>query len=188
LRAPISLIVISILLICKTGDASPKKDVVFEKVYSDNGITMDLQGTAVKKLVFMEVFKAAFYLQQNIGQQQMLEDVSKRIEITYFQPVSAQRFFKFIRARMIKSMTKEAYRNVSIRVESMADFFVDIKPGDLFSMTYTPPSGTTFELNRQVIGVIEGADFGKGIFSTWLGDHPFDHAVKRQILGLDNAR
>lgn len=177
--------IVTVFLIAGPGYAGLQKDGTFQKVYAKDGIAMDLQGIGTKKMVFMDIFMAGFYLQKNVGQVRMLEDVGKRMEVIYFQPVGAQRFVKFIRSRMMKNMTKEDYRRVASRIESLADFFVDIKPGDLFSMTYIPQVGTTFELNGEVIGAVEGADFGKGIFSTWLGDHPFDHSVKRQVLGLD---
>lgn len=80
------------------------------------------------------------------------------------------------------------FRRVRARIDSLSDIFVDLKAGDLFTMTYIPGTGTRFEHNGRVLGTVPGADFGKGIFATWVGERPFDRSVKRQVLGLEPSR
>lgn len=181
-----AIILAGILIpICSASYAKMVDGISFESAYNDEGRVMDLQGIGVKKFVFMKIFVAGFYLDKDVDTENVLDDVSKRIQITYFRPVTGKRLAKYIRERMKISMTESEFEKVTDRIDRMDQFYVDLKPGDIFSMSYVPDRGTKFEFNSNLLGIIEGADFGKGIFSTWIGDEPFDKSVRRQVLGLD---
>ncbi len=57
-------------------------------------------------------------------------------------------------------------------MEQFADFFPDMKDGDVIVLTMVPGAGTTVVLNDDQKGVIEGDDFAEGLLKVWLGDHP----------------
>ena len=61
--------------------------------------------------------------------------------------------------------------------------YVDIEPGDRYSLSYTPGQGTVLALNGRPLGTIEGADFAAALFSIWLGPNPADAGFKTALLG-----
>jgi hypothetical protein len=61
--------------------------------------------------------------------------------------------------------------------------YVDVQPGDRYSLTYIPGRGTELALNGEPRGVIEGAEFAAALFSIWIGREPIDKSFKNQILG-----
>ncbi len=174
-----------LLAVVPTAGANISGGMEFREAHRESGLALQLLGTSTKKLLFMDLFVAGFYLDKDVERARALEDVGKRVEISYFKAVSAQRFVDFITKRMEKNMSAEDFDRVRGRIESLHNIFVDLEAGDLFTMTYIPGTGTRFEHNGRVLGSVPGADFGKGIFATWVGDKPFDHSVKRQVLGLD---
>jgi chalcone isomerase-like protein len=70
------------------------------------------------------------------------------------------------------------------RIEYHNSLYVDVKPGDRYSLTYVPGQGTKLRLNGVERGTIEGADFAAAIFSIWLGAKPMDNKFKRSLLGM----
>ncbi|MCA9403182.1 MAG: chalcone isomerase family protein [Candidatus Omnitrophica bacterium] len=168
--------------------ANITREVSFRDSHREGGVALELLGTSTKKLLFMDLFVAGFYLDKDADRTHALDDVGKRVEISYFKPVTARRFIDFIAKRMEKNMTADEFRRVQARIDSLSGIFVDLQAGDVFAMTYIPGAGTRFEHNGRVLGTVAGADFGKGIFATWVGDEPFDRTVKRQVLGLDPSR
>ena len=66
----------------------------------------------------------------------------------------------------------------------MRKYFVDLKAGDRFSLTYIPAIGTKFEHNACLVGTIKGRAFARALFSVWIGQKPFDHELKDEVLGL----
>lgn len=171
-------------LLAVPGHTKTSDDINFSDVYSFENVVMDLKGIGQKKIMFANIFVAGLYLHQDVTIEQAMDDVAKRVEITYFQNVAASRLAGYISKRMRKNMTSEEYEQVEPRIQKMHDYFIDLSVGDRFSMTYIPDIGTRFECNNQLLGTVEGADFGRGIFATWIGDKPFDKSVKKQVLGL----
>ncbi len=188
MKRPSPLIILFTLLLWTmnvVASAETIHGVAFSDVYMDEHVIMDLLGTGHKKILFTDVFVAGFYLHTDAGPDDALSDVAKRMEVSYFTDVGAKRLADYIRKRMSKNMSSEEFEEVESRIEKMHDFFVDLDAGDRFSMTYIPDIGTKFERNNTFLGVVEGADFGRGIFATWVGERPFDKSVKQQVLGLE---
>lgn len=161
--------------------------VNFEKVYSDEGISMNLQGTGLKTMVFFKAFAAGYYkndqeIQEDLG------EFSKRIEVEYFVKIPGKKLNNFTIDIMKDNITKEEFNAISNEIDLMGKYFVDLKPGDRFSLTYIPGVGTKFAHNNKVTGVIKGNAFAKALFSVWIGEKPFDSSLKEKILGFENNK
>ena len=159
----------------------------FSKVYVDEGVDMTLQGTGIKSVAFIKAFKAGFYRGAQ-EREEVIWESPKRIEVEYFVNIPAQRMAKYTIKKMKVNTTEEEFQQIFPRVQNMETYFVDLKPGDRYSLTYIPGKGTKFAHNNQVTGIIEGSDFAKALFSVWIGDKPFDKRIKKQILGIDSSR
>ena len=78
----------------------------------------------------------------------------------------------------------ETLERLRPRIDYHNSLYVDVQPGDRYSLTYIPGKGTVLALNDKPIGTIEGADFAAAIFSIWLGAKPMDTKFKRSLLGM----
>ena len=144
--------------------------VWFNENYLDHGINMSLQGTGLKSLLFFKAFAAGFYRGQG-SDTDILGDYPKRIEVEYFVSIPG---------RKLNNFTIDAMKD---EIKLMAKYFVDLKPGDRFSLTYIPSVGTKFAHNNHLVGIIKGQEFAKALFSVWIGKKPFDNHLKEQVLG-----
>lgn len=166
--------------------ASEAKNIRFEASYMDSGASMSLQGVGSKSVILIKAFEAGFYLSDEASPENPLADVPKHLEVSYFVPISARDLNDYTVKRMKLNVTDEEFQKIRDKVALMEEYFVDLKPGDRFALTYIPGTGTKFLYNGQLVGIIEGADFAKGLFSVWVGARPFDYRLKSQILGLNN--
>jgi len=65
----------------------------------------------------------------------------------------------------------------------MGKYFVDLNPGDRYSLSYIPGKGTKFYYNGKLQGVIPGKEFGRSLFAVWIGNKPFCSHLRYEILG-----
>lgn len=172
------------IVISVKANAAQIVGVNFEETYKDESINMTLQGTGLKTVVFFKAFVAGFYTDV-IDQEIVLGQTAKRIEVEYFVKIPGKKLNNFTIDTMKKNVTNEQFNAIATEVDLMSQYFVDLKPGDRFSLTYIPGVGTKFAHNDQLTGVIQGKDFARALFSVWIGENPFDQNLKNQILGLD---
>lgn len=169
------------------AQAAEESGVNFARHYHEDNVNMTLQGTGLKRVVFFKAFVAGLY-KDPLNSADILGEVSKRIEVEYFVNIPGKKLSQFTVDTMKDNISKEKFLEIINEVALMNDYFVDLKPGDRFSLTYIPKVGTKFAHNGQITGIIEGRDFARALFSVWLGERPFDADLKKQILGIENNR
>jgi hypothetical protein len=76
-----------------------------------------------------------------------------------------------------------AYASLEERVKKFADFFGDMKDGDVVEIDLVPGSGTSVTINGDPKGTIAGDDFETALLMVWLGDHPPTDDLKAGLLG-----
>ena len=156
--------------------------VWFNENYLDHGINMSLQGTGLKSLLFFKAFAAGFYRGQG-SDTDILGDYPKRIEVEYFVSIPGRKLNNFTIDIMKNNVSPIVLDAMKDEIKLMAKYFVDLKPGDRFSLTYIPSVGTKFAHNNHLVGIIKGQEFAKALFSVWIGKKPFDNHLKEQVLG-----
>jgi hypothetical protein len=166
------------------GVSAEVKGTFFPESRLENETLLVLQGIGLKRVFFMRAFVAGFYLEEDIPIEEALTDVPKRIEVSYFVRIPGEKLAHYTEKMMRLNMGEDEYAALSESVKQMGEYFVDLHPGDRYALTYIPETGTQFEYNGQVVGLIEGEDFARGIFSVWIGGVPMDKHLKDQILGV----
>lgn len=185
-----SIILSTIFLLnisCSTVESRPAPPIVFSPLQQDHDTQMALIGTANKWAFFMKIFTAGLYLDNKVKVDQVMNDVAKKIEVNYFYPIPGKKLSQYTKNQMKLNVTPQEYAGLADRLKILDHYFVDLKPGDRYALHYIPGTGTKFIYNGKEVGVIQGSDFAKGIFSVWLGDKPMDRHVKNEILGLTSA-
>ncbi len=178
------LIVLFIGLTAFSSHAAEISSIKFNEIYEDNGIRMKLQGTGLKSVLFIRAFVAGYYS----GTSDLTDPVGefpKRIEVEYFVKIPAKKLNRFTIDQMKLNISESEFKNLDDQIKLMGQYFVDLKPGDRFALTYIPGTGTQFSHNGNLTGIIEGSEFAKALFSVWIGKKPFDINLKNQVLGLD---
>ena len=159
--------------------------VVFDKQLRTNQFTLDLRGAGVLRyMVFIKAYAGALYLPQGVGNDQILSDVPKSLEVEYFHPIDGEDFGPATIKGMAQNVGAETVDALRDRIEYHNSLYEDIQPGDRYSLTYIPGTGTILALNGEPKGTIEGADFAAALFSIWLGPEPIDPKFKLALLGI----
>jgi hypothetical protein len=159
--------------------------VYFDESYKADETNLKLQGTSLLRyLKFIKAYVGAFYLEENCPIDEALTDRAKRIEVQYFHAIKGEDFGPATNKSIAKNVDPETFERLRPQIEYHNSLYVDVKPGDRYSLTYIPGRGTELALNGEPRGVIEGAEFAEAIFSIWIGREPIDKTFKKQILGL----
>ena len=156
--------------------------VYFSKYHQAEGHTLELQGTGIKTMLLFDAFAAAFYQSGDFNGDN-LGLFPKRIEVEYFITIPGERLKNYTVSKMKDNVTREEFKQISGKVELLEEYFVDLEPGDRFSLTYIPGLGTKFAHNGELTGIIDGSKFAHALFSVWVGKKPFDKKLKVKIMG-----
>jgi len=160
--------------------------VQFSEFYQNQGIRMSLQGTGLKTMLFFKAFVAGYYTNLP-NAADPLGEFSKRIEVEYFVNIPGKKLNNYTIEQMKANISEEMFQSLSAQIKLMGEYFVDLKKGDRFALTYIPGRGTEFSHNGRVTGVIPGLAFAKALFSVWIGEKPFDPQLKEQIYGAAHS-
>lgn len=156
--------------------------ITFSDHYHSDQLILPLQGLGVKNVMFFKAFVAAYYTNKN-SEPDALGEYSKRIEVEYFVNIPGKKLNAYTLDRMKYNVRDQEMQELKPELALMEKYFVDLKPGDRFALTYEPGMGTKFEYRGRLVGIVDGASFAKALFSVWIGEKPFDEQLKAQILG-----
>ena len=170
-----------------TGEGTDESLVVdgvaFTRSYAVEGVSLQLHNAALLRYkVFFRGYVVGLYLPDGAEPAAALGDVPKRLEFHYFWDIPGPEFGKAgerILARNVDGPTMKALRD---RLDRIDRAYRDVKPGDLYALTYLPGKGTELSLNGTPLLVVEGADFAAAYFSIWLGAKPIDDNLKRELI------
>lgn len=136
----------------------------------------------LRYMVVIKGYVAALYLGEGVQPESVLSDVPKRLEINYFYPINGGDFAKATDAGIAANVDPATMAKLRARIDKLNALYLDVKPGDRYSLTYVPAVGTELALNGQPRGTIDGADFAAALFAIWLGPKPLDASLKSQLL------
>jgi hypothetical protein len=131
---------------------------------------------------FVKVYAAALYLPEGRAFD-LASDVPRRLEIAYFVDIGAKGFGRAANQLLERSFAAEELAPLRERLDRLHAAYVDIRPGDRYTLTYLPGAGTELAHNGRRLVVIEGEDFARAYFSIWLGDRPIDGGLRDALLG-----
>ncbi|MEE4111673.1 MAG: chalcone isomerase family protein [Desulfobacteraceae bacterium] len=169
----------------------PASGTVIDNVVFDEQVEVGQQVLAIKGagvlryLRFIKAYAGALYTQPGLAPETVLSDTPKRLEIEYFHALKGKDFGPATYKGLADNLHAAEIERLRPRIDYHNSLYVDVQPGDRYSLTYVPGVGTELALNGQPMGLIEGADFAAAIFSLWLGENPFDRQFKNALLGLD---
>jgi len=144
---------------------------------------LQLRGAGL--LRYRSVFKAyvaALYLDEATQADEVLGEVPRHLEIEYFWSIPAERFAEATIEGISRNVDAAALEELKSRIARFNQLYVDIEPGDRYSLSYLPGRGTELGLNGRPMGVVPGADFAAALFAIWLGPNPLSDGLRRELL------
>ena len=177
-----------------TAVAKPTGTVEIEGVRFADRREVDgrvLEVNCLALLRYKRIFRAyvaALYLGDGVPPADVLGDVPKRLELSYFWDLEGGDIGKAGDEILARNVDAETLARLRPRLERINALYEDIKAGDRYSLTYLPGVGTELALNDTRKGVIEGADFAAAYFRIWLGDNPIDASFRDELLHCEAAR
>ena len=171
------------------GASIAVEGVTFADEVQAGHITMPLQGVGLAKFLrTINVYAGALYLAPGVAPDRVLEDVPKRLELSYFRAIQAGDFGKAALKVLADNVPEATIARLKPRIEHMHGLYENVQPGDRYQLTYLPGVGTELSLNGVRKGVVEGADFASAYFSIWLGSDPINETLKEGLLHRRNGR
>ena len=151
----------------------------------DTNLRLSCVGLLRYKL-FIKAYVAALYLGDGAAPDDVLADVPKRLELSYFWSIRGADFGKAGDQILAQNVDAQTFVALRPRLDQINGWYRDVKPGDRYSLTYVPGAGTELALNGKQLGVVEGADFAAAYFRIWLGESPIDTRLRDQLLGCSS--
>ena len=165
------------------GAAALVEGVSFSDSIQAGSVTLPLRGVGLAKFLrTISVYVAALYLPYGTEPERVLEDVPKRLELSYFRSIRAGDFGRAADKVLADNVPPERLTVLAPRIAQLHRLYEDVKAGDRYGLTYTPGVGTELSLNGVVKGTVEGADFAAAYFAIWLGPNPINEALKLRLL------
>ena len=183
LTAVMLMVMVFGLIPCQAAVVS---GVQFDTQYESSQTELPLRGAALYRyLVVIKAYAGALYMPETVAPEDVLTDVPKHLELSYFHAIKGEDFGAATLKVMRKNVDSATMARLMPKVTKFNSLYVDVAPGDRYAITYVPGQGTTLRINGKAIGTIPGADFAAAIFSLWLGPEPIDKQFKYALLGVE---
>ena len=159
--------------------------VTFASASEIGAAKLPLRGVGLAKyLRFINVYVAALYLDPGVTPEHVLDDVPKRLELSYLRSLKAGDFAEAANKVLPDNVPQGTVARLRAQIDQLHRLYQDINPGDRYTLTYLPGVGTELAHNGKSRGIIPGADFAAAYFAIWLGPDPISQALKDGLLGL----
>lgn len=162
--------------------------VLPERVRARDGSVLELHGAGVREKFFIDVHVGALYL-PTTGQDTatILErDQPGRMEMHFIvHEAPASRMAKAWREALAANNEARVIVALGDRIDRFVRLFPTAHEGDAFVMEYVPGDGTQVRVNGRELGTIAGETFFHALLGVFVGPHPADADLKRNLLGRE---
>ena len=129
-----------------------------------------------------DVYAGAFYLPEGIPGLAWTEDLPKHLELSYFRKIKGSDFADTSINLLQRNLPEQEYQVIAERLQRFCSLFRDVMPGDRYSLSYSPGTGTELRLNDRPLGSVPGSDFAVAYFGIWLGQNPINDDFRDRLL------
>jgi hypothetical protein len=159
--------------------------VRFEREVAVNETRLALNGYGLLRyMVFIKAYVGALYLPQASPERDIFAPIPKQLVLEYFHAIKKEDFAKATRQKILDNISPDQLSELQPSIDRLADMYRDVQPGDRYTLTYIPGSGTELALNGASLGIIPGEAFSRAVFAIWLGQNPIDKGFRDRLLGV----
>jgi hypothetical protein len=139
----------------------------------------------LRKKMWVKVYVAGLYLAEKTGDAgaAVSQDSAKKIVMHFLTNKATKKKMDAAWFEGFEANSPEEYPSLESKVKTFADFFGDMKDGDVVELTLIPGQGVVAALNGEQRGVVEGDGFADALLKVWLGEHPPADELKSGMLG-----
>jgi hypothetical protein len=147
---------------------------------------LQLNGAGIRSKYMFDVYVAALYLPRPARDAEAVLTMpgAKRIAMHFLFDISREKLLEGWREGFTFNLDPQQIEALRPRIERSYRFFRSVRQGDTVFIDYLPDQGTCLRINGERKGCIPGADFYRAVLQVWLGKHPIQYPLKRQMLGL----
>lgn len=178
-----SLLLAAVVIMQPGSTRGTVQGVTFAESVREGNTVLRLHNAALLRyLKVIKAYVAAVCLPEGVAPDKVLEDVPKRLEISYLVSIKGSDFGKGAEPVLRRIQEAEELARLRSRIDRLNAIYRDVKPADRYALSYLPGRGTELTLNGVPLTVVEGADFAEAYFGIWLGREPIDARLKRDLL------
>jgi hypothetical protein len=161
----------------------------FERSIQLHGRDLLLNGTGIRAVAWFKGYAAGLYLLQRASTPAAVIDQPgpKRLRMQLLQEVPAAEFSKAVDKGINRNTAAADRPRLAARLEQFErgiDAIGKVKKNDIVDLDLDPARGTVMSINGTMRGEpIAGADFYAALLRSFVGDDPYDEALKAGLLG-----
>ncbi|MES2046895.1 MAG: chalcone isomerase family protein [Pseudomonadota bacterium] len=151
-----------------------------------------LNGAGLRSVFFTKVYVAALYLPTKTDNPELIVAGGPRKMVLHvLRDIEAGELASAMLKGMRKNNTTKDLAEVTLQMSSFGQVFATfpmVKNGDTITFDYVPGIGSSAYVNKTRLGeVMPGDQFARVFFRIWLGDHPVQDSLKRDLLGVSDT-
>ncbi len=151
-----------------------------------------LNGAGLRSVFFTKVYVAALYLPEKTDNPELVVAGGPRKMVLHvLRDIEAGELASAMLKGMRKNNTTKDLAEVTMQMSSFGQVFATfpmVKNGDTITFDYVPGVGSSAYVNKTRLGdVMPGDQFARVFFRIWLGDHPVQDSLKRDLLGITDT-
>lgn len=148
-----------------------------------------LNGAGVRSVLFVKAYVAALYLPSKMEDANLvIANGPRKMVLHILRDIEVNELASAMLKGMRKNNSAKDLAEVTMQMASFGQVFGNIpmvKNGDTITFDYVPGQGSVAYVNKTRLGdALPGDQFARVFFRIWLGDHPVQESLKRELLGL----
>lgn len=165
------------------SNAAANRGIRFEDEVRIDGYTLALQGIGLLKWKYIiNVYLVGLYKPPGLPLDRLAENVPKRLEYYFFVDMEADDFRRTGFDLMARNVGKEKAGILAGKLAEFNKLYRDVKAGQRYTLTFLPGRGLEMSLDGEVLGVVEGDEFGSAYLSIWLGPDPVSKSLQEGMF------
>ena len=177
----------TLLLALPYAQGAQKGGVTMQDHITVSGKTLSLNGMGIREATWMniDVYVAGLYLERTSSNPVTILGFPQtmRLQMQFVRGVSKSDLTDALHKGVEKNVGADARPRLKDRIARLTSWMSKIEKGQTMTFTWIPGKGTEVVVNGAVKGTIEGDDFGRALFSVWIGPNPPNNGLKKGLLG-----
>lgn len=157
------------------------------RTYQDD-LPLTLNGAGLRRKFFVTIYVGALYLPEpaRTTEEILALPGAKRLSMHFvYKEIAPDKLVPVWNEGFEKNLSAQQFRALRSRIANFNGLFPTLRKGDRIDLDILPGRGVQVWINGKQRGKVAGDDFSRALLRIWLGEHPADASLKRDLLGGD---
>lgn len=148
------------------------------------GKPLVLQGTAVRRKFFVDVYSLALYTERRFadGESLIAATGPRRAQLTFLRDVDRARGEAAWREAIDHAVDAAERQRLEADIARFATLFPGVKKGDIIVLDDIPGRGLSLQHNGATLGSIDNPALFAALLKVWVGPKPIQASLKKDLL------